>query len=56
MYTVCTALKKLAEGLGVGSVARIHGVKPDTVLGWLKKASQHCEMLSECMMQDLNVP
>ena len=53
--TVCIALQELAEGLGIRAVARIHGVKPDTVLEWLKKAGQHCQALSECMMQDLNM-
>lgn len=55
MKTVCIALQELAEGLGVRAVARIHGVKPDVVLEWLKKAGQHCQALSECMMRDLNV-
>ena len=55
LETVCIALQELAEGLGIRAVARIHSVKPDTVLEWLKKAGQHCEMLSQYMMQDLNV-
>jgi IS1 family transposase len=55
MQTVCVALQELAEGLGVRAVARIRGVEPDTVLEWLKKAGQHCQELSECMMQDLNM-
>jgi len=53
--TVCIALQELAEGLGIRAVARIHGVEPDTVLEWLKRAGQHCEMLSQYMMQELNV-
>ncbi len=53
--TVCIALEELAEGLGIRAVARIHGVKPDIVLEWLKKAGQHCQMLSQYMMQELNV-
>ena len=53
--TVCIALNELAEGLGVRAVARIHGVKPDTVLDWLRKAGQHCEMLSEYTMQELEL-
>ena len=52
---VCIALKELAEGLGVRAVARIHGVEPDTVLDWLRKAGQHCEQLSEYMMQELEL-
>jgi IS1 family transposase len=55
MKTVCIALQEVAEGLGIRAVARIHGVKPDVVLEWLKKAGQHCQALSECMMRELNV-
>jgi transposase-like protein len=55
IQTVCIALQELAEGLGIQTMARIHGVKPDTVLGWLQKAGQHCEMLSTYTMQELNV-
>ena len=54
-HTVCTALKELSEGLGVQAVARIHGVKPDTVLKWIKKAGQHCERVSEYMIQELEL-
>ncbi len=55
VQTVCIALQELAEGLGVRAVARIHGVKPDVVLEWLKKAGQHCQLLSECMLRDLHL-
>ena len=53
--TVCIALQELAEGLGIRAVARIREVEPDTVLEWLKRAGRHCQELSECMMQDLNM-
>jgi len=39
----------------VRSVARIHRVKPDAVLEWLRKAGQHCEQLSNYMMQELEL-
>ena len=55
MKTVCVALNELAEGLGVRAVARIHHVAPNTVLDWLRKAGQHCERLSEYMMQELKL-
>jgi IS1 family transposase len=55
IQTVCTALQELAEGLGIRAVARIHGLQPDTVLEWLKKAGLHCQLLSEYMMQELQV-
>jgi len=53
--TVCTALQELAEGLGIRAVARIRGVEPDTVLEWLKKAGQHCQALSDYMIQEMNL-
>jgi IS1 family transposase len=55
MKTVCIALNELAEGLGVRAVARIHGVEPDTVLDWLRKAGQHCEAVSAYVMQELEL-
>jgi len=55
VQTVCIALQELAEGLGIRAVARIHGVKPEVVLEWLKKAGQHCQALSECLLRDLHV-
>jgi IS1 family transposase len=53
--TVCIALNELSEGLGIRAVARIHHVEPGTVLDWLRKAGQHCERLSEFMMQELEL-
>jgi len=53
--TVCIALQELAEGLGIRAVARIHGVDPNTVLDWLRKAGQHCERLSEYLLQELEL-
>ena len=55
MKTVCIALNELAEGLGVRAVARIHGVEPDSVLDWLRKAGEHCERLSAYMMRQLEL-
>lgn len=55
MHTVCTALKELSEGLGVRAVARTHGVKPDTILEWIRKAGQHCEQVSEYMLRELEL-
>ena len=55
LKTVCLALNELVEGLGVRAVARIHHVEPDTVLDWLRKAGQHCQRVSEYMMQELEL-
>lgn len=53
--TVCIALQELAEGLGIRAVARIHGVKPDMVLNWLRRAGEHSAQLSAYMLHDLEL-
>lgn len=52
---VIHAYKDLAEGLGVRATARVNGVDKDTVLRWVKRAGQHCQRVSEYMMQGLEL-
>jgi IS1 family transposase len=47
--------KELSEGMGIRSAARAAGVDKDTVLSWLKKGGQHCQRVSEVMMQELEL-
>ena len=54
-HTVCTALAELSEGMGIRGVARLNHVKPDTVLEWIEKAGEHCEQVSEYMIQELKL-
>ena len=53
--TVLHAYKDLAEGLGVRATARVNGVDKDTVLRWVKRAGQHCQQVSEYMLQGLEL-
>jgi len=53
--TVIRTFRELSEGLGIRSSARAAGVDKDTVLSWLKKAGQHCQRVSEHMMQELEL-
>jgi len=52
---VLRTFRELSEGLGIRSSARAAGVDKDTVLSWLKKAGQHCQRVSEHMMQELEL-
>jgi len=49
------AAAALAEGLGIRAVARVFGVDPTTVLGWLVEAAQHLEAFSRYFLRDVNV-
>jgi len=52
---VIRAHKGLAEGLGVRATARVNDVDKDTILRWLKRTGQHCQQVSECLMQGLEL-
>lgn len=53
--TVYRALKALAEGQGLRSVARTFEVDVETVRRWLRRAGQHAERVSDYLLHDLNV-
>ncbi len=53
--TVLLAIAALCEGVGIRKVARIYGVHPDEVLGWLVEASRHSEAVSRYLLHDLHV-
>lgn len=52
---IMEALTMLAEGAGVNSVARVKGVKVDTVVGWAREAGEHAEAVSEALQGDYEV-
>jgi IS1 family transposase/transposase-like protein len=49
------AIAALAEGLGIRAVARVFGVDPPTVLGWLVEAAEHLEVFSEYFLHHIDV-
>jgi hypothetical protein len=40
----------LAEGMSIRGVARVKGVKPDTVQAWLWRAGTHAEQLERVLL------
>lgn len=52
---VLLAIAALCEGVGIRKAARIYGVHPDEVLGWLVEASKHSEAVSRYLLHDLHV-
>lgn len=46
------ALALLAEGVRISSVARVKGVKTDTVLAWLRRAAGHGLKLDQAMLEN----
>ena len=53
--TVYRALHCLCENMGIRATARVFGVKPDTILLWLRRAGEHCEKVSAYLMRNLHV-
>jgi IS1 family transposase len=41
--------------MGIRATARVFGVKPDTILHWLRRAGEHCEKVSAYLMRNLHV-
>ena len=53
--TVYRALHCLCENMSIRAAARVFGVKPDTILHWLRRAGEHCEKVSAYLMRNLHV-
>lgn len=49
------ALAMLAERNSLAAVARIKGVKEETVARWLEKAGRHAEQVEEALLRDFQV-
>ena len=52
---ILEALAMLAERMSIAAVARVKGVKEDTVSSWLKKAANHVEKIEELLLKDYHV-
>jgi len=46
---ILEAVAMLAERMSIAAVARVKGVKEDTVSSWLKKAANHVEKIEELL-------
>jgi transposase-like protein len=47
---IIEGLAMLAEGMSLRGVARVKGVKPDTVQAWLRQAGAHAEQLERVLL------
>lgn len=52
---ILETLALLAEGSRISSLSRVKGFKEDTILAWLREASQHAEKVEDVLMADFKV-
>lgn len=52
---VLMALKIFAEKCSIRGTARAMGVKPDTIMDWLRLAGEHCEEVMKYLIEDLHL-
>jgi transposase-like protein len=52
---IVEALSQLAERGSIAAVARVKGVKEDTISAWLRAAAEHWEELEEILLNDYHL-
>ena len=52
---ILEALAMLVERMSIAAVARVKGVKEDTVSSWLKEAASNVEEIEEVLLKDYHV-
>jgi transposase-like protein len=52
---ILETLALLAEGDRVSSLTRVKGIKEDTILGWMREAAKHTEMVNEALLKDFRI-
>lgn len=52
---IVEALALLAEGIRISSLSRVKGHKEDTILSWLRQASEHVQEVEGVLMADYQV-
>jgi transposase-like protein len=52
---ILESLAFIAEGSRISSVARVKGHKEDTLLGWLRDAYAHLEVIESILMKDYHI-
>jgi len=53
--TIVEVLLLLAEGMSVRGLARVKGLKPETIIRWRREAAQHLEELEHFMVHELEL-
>jgi len=52
---ILEALSMLAERMSIAAVARVKGVKEDTISSWLKEVASHVQEIEEVLLKDYHV-
>jgi len=52
---ILEVLALLAEGSRISSLTRVKGYKEDTILSWMREASQHSAKIDEILLKDFRV-
>lgn len=52
---VLMAMKMLLRGMSVRGAADVLECKPDTVLGWLRRAAEHSDKVNDMLMREIEV-
>jgi transposase-like protein len=52
---ILETLALLAEGDRVSSLTRVKGIKEDTILGWMREAAEHTEMVNNALLKDFRI-
>jgi transposase-like protein len=52
---ILETLALLAEGDRVSSLTRVKGIKEDTILGWMRAAAKHTDMVNEALLKDFRI-
>ena len=49
---IVESLAMVAEGMGIRAVARVKGIKHDTLSAWLREAGSQAQQVEEVLLQD----
>ena len=52
---ILEALHLLLEGNSMAAVARVKGVKEETIANWLKRASEHADEVNDLLVRNLHL-
>jgi len=52
---ILEVLAMLAEGMRISSIARVKGLKEDTVLDWLREAARHAEQVEAVLLNQYRI-
>lgn len=54
-HEILETLALLAEGDRVSSLTRVKGIKEDTILGWMREAAKHTDLVNDALLKDFRI-